>query len=227
MKIKLFMIFLMISFIIIAASNSPSHRNSPPGCDGRGCHAQQGGMIELQPLDNLQIQVNVRGVKTGKLVGGELVNQQNRIVDFVNETRQNPFILTAPAFGEYTINVGFKHPAMKWTSRQIWLRPQTINIPTPSRIRSQLALYDNHPNPFNHETLIRFSLPKTMHIEMFIFDENGKFIKQLTNGWYPAGVHAIRWNGRNQDGLPQPPGIYLCEIKSEDRRVVQRMVLAK
>jgi hypothetical protein len=227
MKLRVTLTVLIIFIISTASFNNSSDSKLKPGCSGKGCHIRQGKIFQIKPLDNLQLEVHIKGVKSGGAVGGELLDSQNRIVDFINETSKNPFVLTAPDFGEYTINAGFKNPGLKWDTDQIMLRPTVINIPVPSRIKSDLAIYPNHPNPFSKETVIKFSLPKPAYMELLIFTENGKLVNQISEGWFKAGAYAIRWDGRDQDGLPCPSGIYLCTIKSDDNRIARRMVLAR
>jgi hypothetical protein len=227
MKFKMILGVLIIFIISIASFNNSSDPEVKPGCSGKGCHIRQGKIFQIKPLDNLQLEVHIKGVKSGEAVGGELLDKQNRIVDFINETSKNPFVLTAPDFGEYTINAGFKNPGLTWDTDRILLRPTIINIPVPSRIKSDLAIYPNHPNPFSKETVIKFSLPKSAYVELLIFTEHGKLVNQISGGWFKAGAYAIRWDGRNQDGLPCPSGMYLCTIRSDDNCIARRMVLAR
>ena len=227
MKLKLTILSILTLILTSAFYNNRSFQYHTAGCSGKGCHTEQNKKIEITPLDNLQIQVYVKDVKRGETIGGELIDNKNRIVDFISGTNNNPFILTAPEFGKYIVNAGFKNPSPIWDSGMIMLRPTTLNIPVPSQVRTNLALYPSHPNPFRRETVIKFSLPKSAYVELLVFTENGQLVKQLAEGWIPSGAYAVRWNGRNHDGLPCPPGVYLCEIKSENKRIVRSMILAK
>jgi flagellar hook assembly protein FlgD len=85
----------------------------------------------------------------------------------------------------------------------------------------------NHPNPFNNQTIIRFVVPKTARVELSIFDINGKHIRTLTEDYYQKGFHSVRWNGKNDDGLPVASGVYLYQITSGEQRLVRSMILSK
>jgi hypothetical protein len=227
MKILPALTILLFVLSFYAFMSNPSFNGNSPGCAGGGCHSLQSGLISVTPLNNLQLQVTVSGVTAGKEVAGELVDSNDQVVHFINSTQNNPFILTAPQNGQYTINAGFKNPALRWSSTTIYLSPTNLNIPTPTNTSSTIELFPNHPNPFNLETVIRFSLPRPARVELEVYTVHGQLIKHLTSGHLPAGIHSLKWNGRNNDGLPVPSGVYLCQIKSGEQRLVRSMILSK
>jgi len=222
---------ILIYFAVIATFSSvflaePSF-NSGPGCAGGGCHSLQSGIVALSQLSNLQVQVTVSGVQAGEPVGGELVDASNNVVDVINSTNSNPFILTAPQNGQYTVNAGYRRPSREFGTATINLSPTTINFPTPSSIGNTFELLPNHPNPFNNETVIKFSVPKSARVELSIYDINGKHIRKLTEDYYNKGIHSLRWNGRNDDGLPVASGVYLYQLTSGEQRLVRSLILSK
>jgi FlgD Ig-like domain len=226
---KVYSLIYIASVLLLSSIGfvKPSFNGTTPGCSGGNCHNLQTGIVSLTPLTNLQIQVTVSGVQSGKRVAGELVDGNNNVVDVIDQTNTNPFILTAPQVGDYTVNAGFKDPSRQFGTANISLAPTGIQIPTPAHALTTFELYPNHPNPFNSETMIRFSLPKAARVELSVFNVHGQFIRHLTDDHYPAGIHSIRWNGRDDEGRPCPSGIYLCQIKSDDHRVVRSMILSK
>lgn len=227
MKVHTLIYMLSILTLSSIAFVKPSFNGANPGCSGSNCHSLQPGIVSLAPLSNLQIQVTVSGVQSGKKVAGELVDENNYVVDVIDETTTNPFVLTAPQTGNYTVHAGFKDPSEQFGTSNISLTPTGIQIPKPVQALSTFELYPNHPNPFNNETVIRFSLPKAARVELSVFNVHGQFIRQLSADQYPAGIHSLRWNGRDEEGRPCPSGIYLCQIKSDDHRVVRSMILSK
>jgi len=58
---------------------------------------------------------------------------------------------------------------------------------------TDLALYQNQPNPFNGNTTIGFELPENSAIQLQIFDVAGKQL-QLIEGEYQKGYNAIEVN---------------------------------
>jgi len=85
----------------------------------------------------------------------------------------------------------------------------------------------NYPNPFNLSTTIKFGLPVAGFVEMSIYDILGRKVITLINRDYPAGNHAITWDGKNADGRPVSSGIYFYRIKSKDFIQVRKMLLLK
>ncbi len=221
----------IFGFIALAISTAflaqPSFNGTAPGCDGSGCHSLQAGSVSASPQSNLQVEVTVSGVQSGSAVAGELVDAGNNVVDVVNQTNSNPFTLTAPQPGTYTVNAGYRRPSREYGTTTVEFTATSINIPTPNNNLSTFQLYQNHPNPFNSETIIRFSLPKGARVELTVFDINGKLISELANGFFQSGIHAVKWNGRDSDGKPVSSGIYLCQIKSGENRIAKAMILSK
>jgi hypothetical protein len=94
-------------------------------------------------------------------------------------------------------------------------------------------LSQNYPNPFNQKTTIEFGLSKACFIELLIYDINGKLVKELILENKPAGIHRLKWDGRNQDGFHISSGVYLYVIKAGDLsgarifKQTQKMILIK
>jgi flagellar hook assembly protein FlgD len=218
------LVVFVISSVFLA---EPSFNGPSPGCAGSGCHNLQSGIVTTTQLSNLQVEVTVSGVNNGEAVAGELIDSNNNVVDVINSTQNNPFVLTAPQNGEYTVNAGYKDPSLNWGTTTINLSPTSISIPTPNNALTSFEHFPNHPNPFNNETVIKFSIPKGARVEVDIFNIHGKPIRHLSNDYYGAGIHSVRWDGRDDDGLPVASGIYLSQIKSGDRRDVRSMILSK
>jgi PKD repeat protein len=76
-------------------------------------------------------------------------------------------------------------------------------------------LLQNHPNPFNGSTLIRFDLPSVADVVLKIYNVRGQEVKTLLNSRESAGRKSVRWDGRDADGLPVGTGVYLYQIQSD------------
>lgn len=75
----------------------------------------------------------------------------------------------------------------------------------------------NYPNPFNSETSIEFELAESGRFALNIFDLRGEKIAELMNGYFAAGQHRLRWDGRNQIGDSLPSGIYFASLQFAGR----------
>lgn len=90
-----------------------------------------------------------------------------------------------------------------------------------------LALAQNHPNPFNPETVIRYSLPKAAEVELAIYNTAGQRLVLLDAGFKAAGEQSVTWDGRNSSGQPAASGLYFYRLKAGDQVLVRKMLLAR
>jgi hypothetical protein len=97
-----------------------------------------------------------------------------------------------------------------------------ITIPT-----TVVALEQNFPNPFNPRTTIRFHLPASAHVQLRVFDLQGRHIITLLNEARINGPHEIEWNGRNSRGNPVSSGVYLYRLKSGKTSLTKKMLVLK
>ena len=89
-------------------------------------------------------------------------------------------------------------------------------------------LSQNSPNPFNPSTSIRYSVGKDgARVRMHIYDVAGRCIATVLDETAHAGVHAVHWNGRDDDGRPVASGIYFCRLSVDAWSATRKMVLLK
>jgi len=100
---------------------------------------------------------------------------------------------------------------------------ETIETAAPPRF----ALEANRPNPFNPATTIRFGVEKSGPVTLRIYSVKGSLVRRLVGASLPAGLHAVRWDGRDDSGRELSSGIYLYELQSGGRRVARKMSLLK
>jgi len=89
------------------------------------------------------------------------------------------------------------------------------------------TLDQNHPNPFNPTTEIRFHLAQAGDVSLRIFDAQGRLVRDLVQGNYPAGDHAVVWNGIDHRGNSIASGVYLYQLEAAGRKLSKRMILIK
>jgi flagellar hook capping protein FlgD/putative Ig domain-containing protein/WD40 repeat protein len=93
--------------------------------------------------------------------------------------------------------------------------------PRPTRF----ALAQNRPNPFSGTTAIHFELPVDTRVRLDIFDAQGRLIRTLAAGGYPAGFHTLEWDHRTDGGKTLGAGVYLYRIQAGRFRDQKKMVL--
>ena len=87
------------------------------------------------------------------------------------------------------------------------------------------AIEQNHPNPFNPETTIRYQLPVDAKVKLTIHNLLGQEIVALVNANQGAGFHSATWNGRDALGRQLPSGVYLYHFSAGDFRMTKKMIL--
>ena len=93
-------------------------------------------------------------------------------------------------------------------------------------------LLGNHPNPFNPETAIEFSLKgksgDPVDVELVVYNIKGQKIATLINQKLnPSELHTVNWNGRDSQGNSVSSGVYFYRIITPDYSETSKMVLMK
>ncbi|MBN2357151.1 choice-of-anchor D domain-containing protein [candidate division KSB1 bacterium] len=73
-------------------------------------------------------------------------------------------------------------------------------------------LLQNYPNPFNAETTIEYYLSQPANVELVIHDLQGNLVSRLQSGAKAAGYFEVKWDGRDQSGLPAATGVYFYRL---------------
>jgi hypothetical protein len=71
----------------------------------------------------------------------------------------------------------------------------------------EFALPQNHPNPFNPSTTIRYDLPNESRVSLRIYNLLGEQVASLSDGVEQAGSRSKVW-----DAGAFPSGIYFCRL---------------
>lgn len=94
-------------------------------------------------------------------------------------------------------------------------------------IPDKFTLYQNYPNPFNPTTNISFSLSKASNVRLEIFNIRGEKVRSLANEYFHAGYWTAVWDGKNDNGLSVPSGMYMYRMITGTGIQVRNMLLLK
>jgi len=94
-------------------------------------------------------------------------------------------------------------------------------------VPKEFALEQNFPNPFNPETLIKFSLPKSAHVRLTVYTLLGQPVRTLIDAERSAGYHQVTWDGKDAAGNPLASGIYVYRIEAGDFAAMKKMIFLK
>jgi flagellar hook assembly protein FlgD len=72
---------------------------------------------------------------------------------------------------------------------------------------------------------IEFVLPIESLVDAEIFDVSGREVRGIAHGSrFTAGVHELRWDGRDANGSAAASGIYFIRIRAGHESAVKRIV---
>ena len=91
----------------------------------------------------------------------------------------------------------------------------------------EFALRQNHPNPFNPTTQIRYDLPQAAHVKISIYNALGMHVATVFDGEQSAGYQSVTWNGKDNAGVDVASGIYLYKMEAGSVSLTRKMVLMK
>ena len=85
----------------------------------------------------------------------------------------------------------------------------------------------NHPNPFNPETTINYSIKENSNVLIEIFNIKGQKVKILVNDFREAGYHSVIWNGKDSNSKPVASGLYFYRMRTDNYQKIRKMILIK
>ncbi len=94
-------------------------------------------------------------------------------------------------------------------------------------VPKQFSLEQNYPNPFNPTTTISYALPEAAHVQVQIFDVNGRKVKRLVDQVCNAGVYSVVWDATDEVQQKVSSGIYICRFSAGEVVLNRKLVLTK
>jgi len=86
------------------------------------------------------------------------------------------------------------------------------------------AVFPAKPNPFASETEIAYALPTAVRASLRVYDVRGRLVRVLVDAAKPAGVHRVRWDGRDASGRAASAGIYFVKLSAGGFERAQRLL---
>ncbi|MBT8380457.1 MAG: T9SS type A sorting domain-containing protein [Ignavibacteria bacterium] len=91
-----------------------------------------------------------------------------------------------------------------------------------SPILISYSLEQNHPNPFNPATTIKYQIPERSFVSLKVYDILGNFVTQLVKAEKQSGFYEIEFDA---SGLTS--GIYIYQLKANEFVETKKMLLLK
>ena len=115
--------------------------------------------------------------------------------------------------------------AINMGGRSGWSEPWTFTTARPSfrsNLPAEVMLQQNHPNPFNPATQIRYGLPETAEVRLEVYNTLGQLVSVLVSGQQNAGYHTATFDA---SGLSN--GIYVYRLFVGNQVITRKMTLVK
>ena len=93
--------------------------------------------------------------------------------------------------------------------------------------RTGLKLEQNHPNPFNPSTTIRYALPARSHVRIGVYDTAGREVVVLMDGVQDEGDQVVRWDGIDREGQAVSAGLYVVRVEAGGETRFAKMMMVK
>ena len=115
-----------------------------------------------------------------------------------------------PASGYYTFTV---------TSIEEY-KPQDL-------IPDHVFLSQNRPNPFARNTQIEYGVPRSMAVEIVIYNAAGQRISTLVDGVKSPGFYKANWQGLDDYGRRLAEGVYFVRMTTDELTDTKKLILIK
>ena len=79
-----------------------------------------------------------------------------------------------------------------------------------------------YPNPFNPTTTISCALPEYSKVLLYIYDINGRNIKNIVDNNMKTGYHSVVWNADSYSS-----GVYFIKMVAGEYTSTQKLILVK
>ena len=92
---------------------------------------------------------------------------------------------------------------------------------------ARFALLDIQPNPIHGAADLGFQLPERAQLRLGLYDASGRLVRTLADGWYDAGAHQIRWDGRDGVGKQAGSVVYYYRMTAGGFTATKSVVLVR
>lgn len=105
----------------------------------------------------------------------------------------------------------------------VWVNPGLIG--SVNEVVQMVSAFNTFPNPFTSQISFGFTLKESSHVNLEIFDLQGRKIISLLNQTKSAGQHQVIWNAGASANLPE--GVYMARIIAGNHVFTRKIVLTR
>lgn len=151
------------------------------------------------------------------------LNEEDTIYNYLPDTTlpASTYLWKVTAYDESNNSFKVENPGSITLEKQTKIEEKEFILPDGYKLR------ENYPNPFNPETKIRYELPAAGNVSINIYNIMGQHVRTLIDGYKEAGCHQVIWDGRNDDALYVPSGMYIYIMRCGSHMQMQKALLMK
>ena len=64
-------------------------------------------------------------------------------------------------------------------------------------------------------------------VNLMVYNTKGQMVKQLVNGYVPAGKYSVVWDGTDESYKSVSSGVYYSKITIGEKSLMKKMILLK
>jgi len=102
-----------------------------------------------------------------------------------------------------------------------------VSVDDPGIPLQLLVINSVYPNPFNKTCTINISIPAKLPITLAILNIKGQTVRILHRDTLAAGVHSFVFDGKDNQEISLPSGVYFCRLFSTDQVITHRILLLR
>lgn len=88
-------------------------------------------------------------------------------------------------------------------------------------------LLSSYPNPFNYETIIKYTVLHPSSVNISVYNVLGQLMATLRNGDKLPGTYSVLWDGKTETGQPLPSGVYFLRLITKETSYTTKAVLLR
>ena len=104
--------------------------------------------------------------------------------------------------------------------------PVSVGEPV-NGVPTTFGLSQNYPNPFNPSTSINFAVSQQSFVSLKVFNLLGQEVSTLVSETKGVGLYDIEWNGKDDNGIDVPSGMYLYKMIAGTFVETRKLMLLK
>lgn len=89
------------------------------------------------------------------------------------------------------------------------------------------AMFRVEPNPSCGWARMTYELAQAGHVDIAVYDIQGRLVKNLISADQGQGAHSTLWNGIDEKGSQAAEGIYFCKLCIDGTQAIEKLILTR